>query len=1344
MSTPAKNTPSEPVKPTWLGRLASAMGALLGGLTLWLPGASTATVLACALALWIWSGTGQSLTQALALAQTWVPELRALTLTEADASLREGGSMDSLVWDDNGLTVTADHVQLDWDLLPLIKGQAVRVALKARELRVHDTRPPSKDPLQPLESLALPLPLSVDVNLQRFSLQGPSPLVLEQLQAHYNYDDDGDDNEATHELSVQQVVLGQGRYELDLALQALAPMTLRADLKGHVSGQLPGSGAGQATTWQADVSARVRGTLAGADAMLALTAQLGQTTSPEGKRGPELQAEASVRPWSAQPVQALQAQLRQLDLSALWPQLPATLLSGNVQAGPQAPNANPEATDWRLNLSLTNAAPGPWDEGRLPLSSARVLAHGSPAAVLLDAVEARLGQGEVQGQGQWQGGATPSWQGQFTVHNVQAQGLHSALAPVQLSGQLSAKQQGPNQATVFTADLQGQGNAIREDASRPAKRLSLRKLLAHGEWDGQRLRLSELWVQAAGAELRASGDINPQPTHMIGEARLKLPGLVLQAKGHLSAEQGQGQLDGQMADAAQVHRWLGRLPWVGNRVPPLHTLSGQAQWQAQWQGGWADGGPKLDVHLAVDRLKAQNTPQSAAVEARVLTWHLHGTPAALQSNLNAQLLLNGARADVELKGRATNATSPKGQLTVDHLALRWRQPGALLALAVANDTPLTLTWQGSDLNLATGTLRAQPVAQSTAHSTTQKSAQQAAATDTTRNTPPATTLPPLKLSWSQLSWAKHTLSAQGQLSQLHLDWGNALPALGGPNTRQPLADAGLGGDLVMGGDWQVVWPTQAPEGQALPAPTLKAALRRQSGDLSFRNPDSGGFGQAETLALAGLRQAEISLNNTAEVVQAQLRWDSALAGEAKAQVQTRLSATPTGWSLAADAPVSGQVSARMPQLGVWSSLLAPPGWRAKGRLQLDASVGGVLSQPQWSGELRATELALRSVVEGLEFGQGELLARMDGNRVDITRLALEGAGGAKHGGSLSGNGHVLWETGPSGLPLKPQLKLQAKAERLRISSRADRRLTVSGQVDATLQDLLLLIRGDLKVDQALFILPDETAPALGDDVVVRQAKAATPATPGTPVKTDLLVRIDLGDQLEVRGQGLKTKLTGRLSLVSTPTAPALRVLGEVRTQTGTYRAYAQQLNIQSGVIRFSGPYDDPGLNILAVRPASVFRGSDSQVVGVNISGSARAPLVRLYADPDLPDSEKLAYLVLGRSASGAGAEAAILQQAALALLSGNGGAMDTSLAGRLGLDDISFRGASTQTDGTTQAAAVSLGKRLSERLYVAYETSLSSAVGTVSLFYDVSRRLTLRAQAGGENAVDLIFTLPHD
>jgi translocation and assembly module TamB len=61
-----------------------------------------------------------------------------------------------------------------------------------------------------------------------------------------------------------------------------------------------------------------------------------------------------------------------------------------------------------------------------------------------------------------------------------------------------------------------------------------------------------------------------------------------------------------------------------------------------------------------------------------------------------------------------------------------------------------------------------------------------------------------------------------------------------------------------------------------------------------------------------------------------------------------------------------------------------------------------------------------------------------------------------------------------------------------------------------------------------------------------------------------------------------------------------------------------------------------------------------------------------------------------------------------------------------------------------RGAAVTLGKRLSKDFYLAYETSLSGAFGSLYIFYDLSRRLTLRAQAGDQSALDLIFTIRHD
>ena len=42
------------------------------------------------------------------------------------------------------------------------------------------------------------------------------------------------------------------------------------------------------------------------------------------------------------------------------------------------------------------------------------------------------------------------------------------------------------------------------------------------------------------------------------------------------------------------------------------------------------------------------------------------------------------------------------------------------------------------------------------------------------------------------------------------------------------------------------------------------------------------------------------------------------------------------------------------------------------------------------------------------------------------------------------------------------------------------------------------------------------------------------------------------------------------------------------------------------------------------------------------------------------------------------------------------------------------------------------------------ETSLKGTFGSFYVFYDLSRRLTLRAQAGDDNAIELIYTRQYD
>jgi len=242
------------------------------------------------------------------------------------------------------------------------------------------------------------------------------------------------------------------------------------------------------------------------------------------------------------------------------------------------------------------------------------------------------------------------------------------------------------------------------------------------------------------------------------------------------------------------------------------------------------------------------------------------------------------------------------------------------------------------------------------------------------------------------------------------------------------------------------------------------------------------------------------------------------------------------------------------------------------------------------------------------------------------------------------------------------------------------------------------------------------------------------------VVPDISITLDPGANFQLQGHGLNTRLAGLVTLKAEGLNAAPRLVGELHTVSGTYRAYGQYLNIEEGTLRFSGAYDNPALSIRALRP------NLQQEVGVQISGTAQLPVVRLYSDPELPDADKLSWLVLGHAPTAGGAETAMLQQAALALLSGSGKTRTESLISAFGLDEVSLgQAATTNLDGTAGSeTTVKLGKRISRDFYVAYERSLAGTLGTLYVFYDLSRRFTLRGESGTQNAVDLIFTTRFD
>lgn len=1287
---------------------------------LWLTGSALGLLLAAVVALWLWAGTPGSLAQALAWAERWTQAPGAtpgpLHTENVDGSLRGGGRIGSLRWSQDGLSVQAEDVALQWDdalWTDALRGRGLHIpSLSIRNLRVDDQRPPT--PGEPLADLSLPLPLSLGFSLERFELTGRQALSATDIAGHYRYaalstpmDEpalpDTPGVNAAHRLRLDSLQWADGRYRGQLNLGAQAPLPLALALQGEVRGRVP-----DGTALQLQAQARASGTLAGAGAALDISAQAQPADGATGPDAATLSLTARVLPWADQPLHSADVNAHALNLAMLWPNAPVTALSGQLQA-------QPEGDGWRARVQLTNAREQPADQQGLPLQQlqAEVLQRGERWTIRR--LQARLGGGTLQGQASFtlgtdgQGGSTiTDWQGELQAKGVQPTRLWSTLPPGVLDGSASARA-APPPAPTGAIDLQAQ-------------------------------------LAAVGARLQGQGRLDPVQRSLQGRWGLDLPGARLDWDGQAAHGSGQGDLRARLDNTPRLLDWvsgLSSLPvWSASARDALASLDrvradagGSAR--VQWSGGLAALGwpapaaasaasqapvapPRLQATLNPPGFSWQGSEDTGPLRIDGVALSATGPLDALALTANGSAATGGWRLGLDAGGQL-GITTAGGRLDLSRLQLRLspdtpsaRAPGWRLA----STTPLRLGWTsdpttGLDLDAGTGSLALSPLPGTTA------------APDT-----------PLTLDWQRLVWQAQTLETRGRLQGLSLPWLEAFAALG--PAPSPLASNGLGGDLVLDGDWDLRLPANATEPF-----TLAASLQRRSGDLRW----NGGNGSTAPPLSAGVRDARLRLDVKDRRLQALLRWDTERLGQASADLASTLgngasgAADPLERWWPASAPLSGTAQVRLPQVGVWS-LLAPPGWRMQGTLSADARLGGTRGSPAWSGNLQADELALRSIVDGIAFTNGQLRATLAGERIRVDRFSLQGPGGAASGGTLEASGQAEWRSVPGSMLRQPFIELQAQAQRLRISSRPDRRLTLSGDASATLDGRLLQLRGQLKADSALFILPDESTPSLGDDVVVRSTRdLPVPADAGQRVQPDVSVTLDLGPQFEVRGQGLEARLEGQLSVRATPGLPTPRVLGEVRTVNGTYRAYDQKLRIESGVLRFTGPYDDPALDIRAVR---VLPENTNQRVGVQLSGNAQAPRVALFADPDLPDGDKLAWLVLGRPASAAGAQAFVLQQAARRLLSSGGEPLDGALARTLGIDEIGFSGSGTSADGTTTGAALTLGKRLSSDLYLSYEQSLAGAMSTVSILYDLSRRLTLRARAGTENAIDLIFTHRYD
>lgn len=423
-----------------------------------------------------------------------------------------------------------------------------------------------------------------------------------------------------------------------------------------------------------------------------------------------------------------------------------------------------------------------------------------------------------------------------------------------------------------------------------------------------------------------------------------------------------------------------------------------------------------------------------------------------------------------------------------------------------------------------------------------------------------------------------------------------------------------------------------------------------------------------------------------------------------------------------------------------------------GHATADVQVIGPLMQPKPSGRIQIQDLAFMLPDTGVGYRDGGLNGQIDSQGQLRFSGQLTGLETSPPSASSSTSVTVkpadsntstsaeqasiavrhLILSGTGDLAHLPDWQIQAIIKGnavpvLRIPSLfvdASPNLTIKAdQSGATLGGSMLLPTVTARIEK----LPDSAVRSTPDLVIVG-AKSAS-KSPGYPIQGDISLK--LGDQVTLAGMGFSTGITGGLDLRLRPGKP-ITAYGEIDLKNGIYKAYGQNLAIQSGQLIFVGPLTDPGLAVSAARTV------DTTVVGLKIGGTLHDPKTTVFSQPSMPESDALSLLLTGRKLNdGSSADASVLLNAIAGLGISQGDDIAREIGQKFGLDTVGL-----DTTGGIAGTRLTLGKRLGDNLLVRYAVGVTTGVGEVITRYKLNKLFAIEVTASpAATGGDLIYRI---
>lgn len=416
--------------------------------------------------------------------------------------------------------------------------------------------------------------------------------------------------------------------------------------------------------------------------------------------------------------------------------------------------------------------------------------------------------------------------------------------------------------------------------------------------------------------------------------------------------------------------------------------------------------------------------------------------------------------------------------------------------------------------------------------------------------------------------------------------------------------------------------------------------------------------------------------------------------------------------------LSGRITASLADAALLEPLMPRQISGLKGRVQADVTVAGTVQKPLLNGAVDVAKAEADIDELGIELRDINLKASAAGENAERIQLDASAKSGA---GTVNLDGFLLLQA-QSGWPVELMLTGE-NFEALRVP---EAQIAVSPDLKIVYAGNKGKVSGQIEIPKAavqLKQLPENAVKVSGDETII----GAPPHKREIPVSAaiDADIALELGKNVSFSGQGLQTKLSGRLKISNARGVMAMQ--GNVDMNKASYKSYGQALSVRKGRFIFNGPADNPWLDVEAIRLSK----SRKVTAILNVTGPLKSPQTRMSSEPPLSEADALAYLVTGRPLNQVSkSESNMVASAALSY----GAGQASWVAEQLGIDEFDVQEGETLRD-----TLVSVGQYLTPEFYVGTKVGLFNKQAVLVFKRKLTSTVNVETQTGTSQRIKLNY-----